>query len=138
LQEGAKAVVGGTGYPEGCEGGAYVRPTLFTGVRNDMRIAQEEIFGPVLSVIAYDTETEAVAIANDSEYGLAGSVWTTDKARAADIAKQVRTGTFGVNSYASDVMAPFGGFKSSGIGREYGPEGLEEYVEIKSIYGLNL
>ena len=138
LAEGAHAAVGGTGYPEGLEGGAYVRPTLFTGVRNDMRIAQEEIFGPVVSIITYDDEEEAVRIANDSEYGLAGSVWTTDMERAASIARRVRTGTFGINSYASDVMAPFGGFKSSGIGREYGPEGLSEYVELKSIYGLKL
>ena len=138
LSEGATAVVGGPGYPEGLDGGAYVRPTLFTGVRNEMRIAQEEIFGPVVSVIAYDDEEEAIRIANDSEYGLAGSVWTTDMDRAGSIARRIRTGTFGVNSYASDVTAPFGGFKSSGIGREYGPEGMAEYVEVKSIYGLRL
>jgi len=98
-----------------------------------MRIAREEIFGPVLTVIPFDDERDAVRIANDSEYGLAGSVWTGDVDRGLDIARRVRTGTYGVNQYTMDFIAPFGGYKASGIGREFGPEGLEEYLELKSI-----
>ena len=98
-----------------------------------MTIAREEIFGPVISVIAYDTVDEAIAIANDSDYGLAGSVWTSDIARGVEIAKQVRTGTYGINWYAIDPASPFGGYKNSSIGRENGREGLESYLEHKSI-----
>lgn len=130
--EGATLVVGG-GRPSGFDRGFYVEPTLFADVDNKMTIAQEEIFGPVLSLIAYDDEHQAVQIANDSEYGLSGSVWTTNLDRGLDVARQVRTGTYQVNQLAMDFGAPFGGFKSSGIGRELGPEGLEAYLEPKSI-----
>ena len=113
--------------------GWYVRPTLFTDATNDMRIAREEIFGPVLTVLTYTDEDEAVRIANDSDYGLAGSVWTADTAHGLQIAAQVRTGTYGINMYMLDISTPFGGFKHSGIGREFGPEGLDEYVELQSV-----
>ena len=132
-EEGARVVAGGNGRPEGTEKGWYVRPTVFAGVDNRMRIAQEEIFGPVLAVIPYDGVDEAVRIANDSEYGLAGSVWTADEAAGREVARRVRTGTYGVNKYSMDFNAPFGGFKASGVGREFGPEGIDEYVEFKTI-----
>jgi len=132
-EEGAKVVAGGNGRPEGTEKGWYVRPTVFADVDNRMRIAQEEIFGPVLAVIPYDGVDEAVRIANDSEYGLAGTVWTADEDAGRDVARRVRTGTYGVNKYSMDFNAPFGGFKSSGVGREFGPEGIDEYVEFKTI-----
>jgi acyl-CoA reductase-like NAD-dependent aldehyde dehydrogenase len=133
-QAGARLVVGGTGLPEGVNGGWYVRPTLFADVDNGMRIAREEIFGPVLSVIPYATEEDAIAIANDSDYGLSGSVWTADTDRGLTVARRVRSGTFGVNQpYSMDPAAPFGGMKASGIGRELGPEGLDGYLESKSI-----
>jgi aldehyde dehydrogenase (NAD+) len=99
-----------------------------------MTIAQEEIFGPVLSVLAYDDESDAVRIANDSDYGLSGSVWTQDVERGIDVARQVRTGTYGINQFGTlDLRQPFGGFKASGVGRELGPEGLSAYLETKSI-----
>jgi len=132
-EEGARVVTGGNGRPDGMDKGWYVRPTVFADVDNSMRIAREEIFGPVLAVIGFDDERDAVRIANDSEYGLAGSVWTGDVDRGLDIARRVRTGTYGVNQYTMDFIAPFGGYKASGIGREFGPEGLEEYLELKSI-----
>ncbi|MFC4604121.1 aldehyde dehydrogenase [Rhodococcus kronopolitis] len=131
-EEGARVVVGG-GVPAGLETGYFVEPTIFADVDNSMTIAREEIFGPVLSVIAYDTVEEAIAIANDSDYGLAGSVYTTDIEKGLEVAKQVRTGTYGINWYAFDPGSPFGGYKNSGIGRENGPEGLDEYCELKSI-----
>ncbi len=130
-REGAKVVAGG-GRPE-IDTGWFVEATVFAGVDNSMRIAREEIFGPVLSVIAYDTVDEAIAIANDSDYGLAGSVWTADAERGLEVARQVRTGTFGINQYLMDFTSPFGGFKASGLGREFGPEGLSAYLEPKSI-----
>ena len=133
-EEGARVVVGGNGMPEGLDRGWYVRPTVFADVDNQMRIAQEEIFGPVLSVIPYDDVDDAVRIANDSEYGLAGTVWTADFDAGVDVARRVRTGTNGVNTYTMDFAAPFGGYKTSGFGREFGPEGLAEYTEVKSIY----
>jgi len=133
-REGARRVRGGTDLPEGVERGWYVRPTLFDGVDNGMRIAREEIFGPVLSVIAYRDEDEAVRIANDSDYGLSGSVWTEDVDRGIGVARRVRTGTFGVNQpYSMDPAAPFGGVKASGFGRELGPEGLDEFLDVKAI-----
>jgi aldehyde dehydrogenase (NAD+) len=133
-EEGARVVTGGSGRPDGLDSGWYVRPTVFAGVDNRMRIAQEEIFGPVLSVIPYDDVNDAVRIANDSEYGLAGTVWTADADAGLDVARRVRTGTYGVNTYTMDFAAPFGGFKASGIGREFGPEGLSHYTEVKSVY----
>jgi acyl-CoA reductase-like NAD-dependent aldehyde dehydrogenase len=131
--EGAKVVAGGT-IPADQPRGWYVSPTVFADVDNSARIAQEEIFGPVLAVIAYETERQAIDIANDSEFGLGGTVWSTDHERATDVARAVRTGTIGVNGYVMDMQAPFGGVKSSGIGRELGPEGLAAYQSCKSIY----
>ena len=130
--EGAKIAAGG-GRPKGLDKGWYVEPTVFVGVDNKMTIAQEEIFGPVLSVIPYDGEDEAIRIANDSDYGLAGSVWTNDIDHGFEIARQVRTGTFAINWYAFDMGGPFGGYKCSGLGREDGLEGLEAFCETKQI-----
>ena len=130
--DGARLVLGG-GRPAGLDVGWYVEPTVFADVDNKMTIAQEEIFGPVLSVIPYDTVEQAVDIANDSDYGLAGSVWTQDIDRGYEIATQIRTGTYGINWYAFDMGSPFGGFKCSGIGREDGPEGLSAFCELKSV-----
>jgi betaine-aldehyde dehydrogenase len=136
VAEGATIAAGGPGPVPGYEKGNYVRPTLFSDVSNDMRIAQEEIFGPVVVVIPYADADDAVRIANDSAFGLGGSVWTKDRQAGLDMARRIRTGTFGINSYAPGFDAPFGGFKSSGIGREYGPESLEEFTELQSIYGV--
>jgi betaine-aldehyde dehydrogenase len=132
-EEGARVVVGGSGRPAGFDRGWYVRPTVFANATNDMRIAREEIFGPVLTVIPFESVDDAVRIANDSEYGLAGSVWTADIDQGLDIARRVRTGTYGINQYTMDFVAPFGGYKASGVGREFGREGIEHYTEIKSI-----
>ena len=132
-EEGARLVVGGSGMPDGLETGWYVRPTVFADVDNRMRIAQEEIFGPVLSIIPYDDVDDAVRIANDSRYGLAGTVWTSDATRGMDIARQIRTGSIGINQYMPDFAAPLGGWKDSGIGREGGIEGIDQYVELQSL-----
>jgi aldehyde dehydrogenase (NAD+) len=132
IAEGASLVVGG-GRPAGFDTGWFVEPTLFADVDNSMTIAQEEIFGPVLALIPYDTEDDAVAIANDSDYGLSGSVWSDDVEKGLDIARRVRTGTYTINGFGMDFGSPFGGFKSSGVGRELGPEGLGAFLENKSI-----
>ena len=131
-EQGARVVLGG-GRPAGLDKGWYVEPTIFADVDNSMTIAREEIFGPVLSVIPYDSEDEAIKIANDSDYGLAGSVYTTDIEHGLAVAKQIRTGTYAINWYAFDPGSPFGGYKASGIGRENGPEGLEAFCETKSV-----
>ena len=132
-EEGATVAVGG-GRPAEFDKGWFVEPTLFVDVDNGMRIAREEIFGPVLVSIPFDDEADAVRIANDSEYGLSGSVWTADVDRGIEVAKQVRTGTYGINSMGTmDMRNPFGGFKSSGLGRECGPEGLEAFLEYQTI-----
>jgi betaine-aldehyde dehydrogenase len=131
-EEGAKIALGG-GRPSGLSKGWYVEPTVFVDVDNGMRIAQEEIFGPVLAVIPYGEVDEAVTIANDSNYGLSGTVWTADVERGLDIARRVRTGTYTVNGFMLEFGAPFGGYKDSGIGRELGPEGLAGYLEYKSV-----
>ena len=135
VADGARLVAGGAGPPPGLDVGWFVRPTVFADVDNDSRIAQEEIFGPVLCVIPYDDDADAVRLANASRYGLAGSVWTADADRGLEVARSVRTGTFGLNGYAPDPLAPFGGFKESGIGREWGHAGLDEYVELKAMNG---
>jgi aldehyde dehydrogenase (NAD+) len=133
--EGARIVLGGlnTAQDSPAERGWYVRPTLFVDATNDMRIAREEIFGPVLTVLRYRDESDAVRIANESNYGLAGSVWTADIAHGLEVAASVRAGTYGINMYTLDIGSPFGGFKHSGIGREFGPEGLDEYVELQTV-----
>lgn len=132
-QEGAKLLTGGGRHPE-FDRGYYVSPTVFDGVTNDMRIAQEEIFGPVVSVITYDDDEDAIRIANDSNFGLSGSVFSTDLERAERIARRMRTGNVSLNTINLDPSIPFGGFKQSGMGREAGPEGLDTYLELKSIY----
>jgi acyl-CoA reductase-like NAD-dependent aldehyde dehydrogenase len=130
--EGARLVAGG-GRPAGFARGHYVEPTIFADVRPGMTIAQEEIFGPVLAVLPYDTEDEAIAIANDTIYGLAGGVWSGDQDRALRVARRMRTGQVDVNGGRFNPLAPFGGYKWSGIGREFGKYGLEEYLQIKAI-----
>ena len=133
IDEGAKLIAGGTGKPEGNEKGFFVKPTVFSEVSQDMTIAQEEIFGPVLSILPYDTEEEAVEIANDTVYGLAGGVWAGTQERAEAVARKLRTGQVEVNGGAFNPNAPFGGYKQSGIGREYGRFGLEEFLQVKSL-----
>ena len=132
-QEGARLLVGGEGRPEGLERGWFVRPTIFTDVANDMRIAREEIFGPVLCVIPYDDEAQAVAIANDSAYGLQAYILSADVERARRLADQIETGRVVVNDAPHEPLAPFGGVKQSGIGREYGVFGLESYLEPRAV-----
>lgn len=132
--EGGRVVVGGSGRPDGWDRGHFVKPTLFAGLDNTARIAQEEIFGPVLTVIGYDDDADAVRIASDSNYGLGGSVWSSDEDRAMTVARAVQTGTIGINGYIPDIGAPFGGVKQSGYGKEFGAEGLAAYQQVKSIY----
>ncbi|MFC6062147.1 aldehyde dehydrogenase [Streptomyces ochraceiscleroticus] len=132
-QEGAKVLAGG-GRPADQGTGWYVEPTLFGEVAPSMRIAREEIFGPVICLLPYEDEAEAVRIANDSDYGLSGSVWTADTERGIEVARRVRTGTYSVNTFSLDMLGPFGGYKNSGIGREFGPEGYGAYLEHKMIH----
>jgi len=133
IEEGAEVLVGGEGHPKGLEAGYYVKPTVFANVTNDMTIAQEEIFGPVLSLIAYDSEDEAIRIANDSKYGLHSAVLGTDLQRARRVASQLRAGRVVINNMTDDPQAPWGGFKYSGVGREYGRYGIEAFLEAKAI-----
>src|SRR6201988_3735761 len=133
IEEAAEVLVGGEGHPEGFEAGYFVKPTVFVNVKNDMTIAHEEIFGPVLSVIAYASEDEAVKIANDSEYGLHAAVLGTDLQRARRIASQIRSGRIVINNMTDDPQAPWGGFKYSGVGREHGRYGIEAFLEPRAI-----
>jgi len=133
VAEGARVVTGGADAPLGLERGYYVRPTIFGGVTPGMTIAQEEIFGPVVAIIPYDTEDEAVAIANDSVYGLAGAVWSGDPEHAKAVARRIRTGQVDINGGSFNMLAPFGGYKQSGNGRELGTFGFEEFLEVKSL-----
>jgi aldehyde dehydrogenase (NAD+) len=137
IDEGAELVSGGVGKPDGMNRGFYVRPTVFSRVTNDMTIAREEIFGPVLSIIGYEDEEDAISIANDTVYGLAGNVSSSDHDRACRVARRIRAGRIIVNYAGPDRMAPFGGYKQSGNGREWGRYGLEDFLEIKSIIGHN-
>ena len=133
IEDGATLIAGGEGMPDGLDRGFYVKPTVFADVTPDMAIFREEIFGPVLSITTYSSEEEAIALANDSDYGLSGGVWSDDEERAIRVARQMRTGQVSINGGAFNVTAPFGGYKHSGLGRELGIHGLEEYLEIKSI-----
>lgn len=133
IDEGATLLTGGTAAPDGLDQGYFVQPTVFSDVTRNMTIAREEIFGPVLSIIPYDTEEEAIEIANDSIYGLAGGVWSGDPERAKRVARRIRAGQVEVNGGAFNVVAPFGGYKQSGVGREAGKFGLEEFLEVKSL-----
>jgi acyl-CoA reductase-like NAD-dependent aldehyde dehydrogenase len=133
IDEGATLVTGGTEAPDGLDTGYFVRPTVFADVRSDMTIAQEEIFGPVLSILPYDDEDDAVRIANDSVYGLAGGVWSGDPERTQRVARRMRTGQVDINGGGFNIEAPFGGYKQSGNGRELGTHGLDEFLEVKSL-----
>ena len=133
IEEGAEVLVGGGGRPKGLEAGYFVKPTVFVNVKNDMAIAQEEIFGPVLSVIAYESEDEAIQIANDSKYGLHSAVMGTDLERARGVASRLRAGRVVINNMTDDPQAPWGGFKYSGVGREYGKYGIQAFLEPKAI-----
>ncbi|UDM53097.1 aldehyde dehydrogenase family protein [Cupriavidus sp. MP-37] len=135
IEEGARLAAGGPGRPDGIERGFYARPTIFADVRNDMAIAREEIFGPVLCLLPYDSEEEAVAIANDTDFGLAAYVASSDPARARRLAARLRAGNVRINGAMMDITAPFGGYKASGNGREYGPEGIAEFLETKTVTG---
>ena len=133
IEEGAEVLVGGEGHPQGLEAGYFVKPTVFVNVSNDMTIAREEIFGPVLSVIAYDSDEDAIRIANDSNYGLHAAVLGTDLSRARRVASQLRAGRVVINGMTDDPQAPWGGFKFSGVGREYGAYGISAFLETRAI-----
>jgi aldehyde dehydrogenase (NAD+) len=135
IEEGAQLIIGGEGHPEGLEGGNFIKPTVFARVTREMRIAKEEIFGPVLSILAYKTEAEALEIANDTEFGLIAYISSADRERAARVARKLAAGRVLINTISHDPFAPFGGFKQSGLGREGGIFGLQEYLEPKTIIG---
>jgi aldehyde dehydrogenase (NAD+) len=137
IAEGAKVVVGGEGRPEGLAHGYYIKPTIFSQVRNDMVIAREEIFGPVLCILPYGSEEDAIRIANDTPYGLAAYIWSKDLARAARVGRRLRAGQVSINGAESDMNTPFGGFKMSGNGREWGEHGLRDFLEIKAVLGAD-
>jgi aldehyde dehydrogenase (NAD+) len=137
IAEGAKVVIGGPGRPEGLSKGYFVKPTIFSNVRNDMTIAREEIFGPVLCILPYETEEEAVQIANDTPYGLAAYVWSEDNMRARRVGGRIRAGQVTLNGAAGDMNTPFGGFKMSGNGREWGEHGLRDFLEVKAVIGVD-
>ena len=137
IAEGAKVVCGGPGLPEGIESGYYVRPTVFSDVSNDITVAQQEIFGPVLVMIPYDTEEEAIQIANDTPYGLAGYVQSGDLDHARAVATRIRAGNVHINGASGGFDVPFGGYKQSGNGREWGAHGFTDYLEIKAIEGYD-
>jgi len=138
IAEGAKLVAGGEGRPEGLSKGYYVRPTIFSNVNNDMVIAREEIFGPVLAILPYRDEEEAIRIANDTPYGLAAYIWSNDLARANRIGRRIRAGRVTINGAAGDMNTPFGGFKRSGNGREWGEHGLRDFLEVKAVLGAEV
>jgi aldehyde dehydrogenase (NAD+) len=137
IAEGAHLVTGGMGRPEGLSKGYFVKPTIFSNVRNDMTIAREEIFGPVLCILPYRTEEEAVQIANDTPYGLAAYVWSQDNVRARRVGNRIRAGQVALNGAYGDMQTPFGGFKMSGNGREYGEFGLRDFLEVKAMIGVD-
>jgi aldehyde dehydrogenase (NAD+) len=137
IEEGATLVAGGPGLPEGVNKGFYVRPTVFADVTNDMTIAREEIFGPVLTIIGAKDEADAIRIANDTPYGLAGYVSAGTVEHARKVARQIRAGNINLQGVQNDRPAPFGGYKQSGNGREWGKYGLEEYLEVKAVAGFN-
>lgn len=135
-EEGARVATGGSGRPDGLERGYFAKPTVFANVNNKMRVAQEEIFGPVLVVIPFDDEQDAINIANDSPFGLGGTIFTADADHGADVASRIETGSMGVNFFGNNLAAPFGGWKDSGLGMEYGPEGISAYTRLQSIHRL--
>ena len=135
MEEGAKLVAGGPGLPEGIDKGYFVRPTVFSGANNEMTIAREEIFGPVLTMIPYESEEEAIAIANDTDYGLAGYVQSGDMDHARAVAARIRAGNVKINGQSGGYAVPFGGYKQSGNGREWGEHGFTDFLEIKAVEG---
>jgi aldehyde dehydrogenase (NAD+) len=137
IAEGGKLIAGGTGRPEGLSKGYFVKPTIFSDVRNDMTIAREEIFGPVLCILPYQTEEQAIQIANDTPYGLAAYVWSKDAVHARRVGSRIRAGQVALNGASGDMQTPFGGFKMSGNGREYGAHGLRDFLEVKAVIGVD-
>jgi aldehyde dehydrogenase (NAD+) len=137
IAEGARVLTGGVGRPDGLAKGYYVKPTIFSGVNNQMTIAREEIFGPVLCILPYESEEQAIAIANDTPYGLAAYVWSRDNVRARRVGSRIRAGQVALNGASGDMRTPFGGFKMSGNGREYGEHGLRDFLEVKAVIGVD-
>jgi len=136
IDEGARLVAGGTGLPEGLDKGFYVKPTIFADVNNDMTVAREEIFGPVLVILPYDSEEQAIEIANDTPFGLAGYIQGNDMERVRAVASKIRAGNININGQSGDMNTPFGGYKQSGNGREWGEHGFADYLEVKAVSGL--